>query len=263
MNLKTLVTAAKDYGKEITSSRASWTDFTKQVAKSFGNRTLLDYTTMFNNMDAFLVRSNSWTIGGAVFNGIMSTEHLIQVNPTHYPVQTGSVMTDHSILQPAELTIEILVSDAQSNTANWGSVRTGNKFVDRLIDGYGKVQKFKNLQTMFSQPGQVASAGERGVSAWALLKSMAEARIPVDIVTRLGTYHNMLIQSVNAPDELSTLYGLRVSIHCVQIQVSNVAEVAVSARKQVSQSTNGGVQPVDTGSDANKKSVLKAIDDSL
>lgn len=116
---------------------------------------------------------------------------------------------------------------------------------------------------MFSQPGQVASAGERGVSAWALLKSMAEARIPVDIVTRLGTYHNMLIQSVNAPDELSTLYGLRVSIHCVQIQVSNVAEVAVSARKQVSQSTNGGVQPVDTGSDANKKSVLKAIDDSL
>lgn len=263
MNLKPLITSVKDYGKEITSSRASWTDFTKQVAKTFGNRTLLDYTTMFNNMDTFLLRSNSWTIGGAVFNGIMSTGHMIEVNPTHYPVQSGATMTDHAVLQPAELDIDILVSDAQNNTASWGSVRTGNKFVDRLIDGYGKVQKYKNLQTMFSEPGQVATTGERGASAWALLKSMAEARIPVDIVTRLGTYHNMLIQSVHTQDELSTLYGLRVNIHCLQVQVANVAEVAVSARKQVSQSTNGGVQPVATDSSANTKSILKSIDDSL
>ena len=116
---------------------------------------------------------------------------------------------------------------------------------------------------MISEPGQVATLGERGVSAWVLLKSMAEARIPIDIVTRLGTYHNMLIQSVHTQDELSTLYGLSVSIHCIQVQVANVAEVTVSARNQVSQSTNGGVQPVDTESSANNKSILKSIDDSL
>ena len=263
MNLKPLVTSVRDYGKEITSSRASWTDFTKQVAKTIGNRTLLDYTTMFNNVDTFLLRSNSWTIGGAVFNGIMSTGHMIEVNPTHYPVQSGSIMTDHAVLQPAELDIDILVSDAQNNTASWGSVRTGNKLVDRLLGGYGMVQKYKNLQTMFSEPGQVATSGERGVSAWVLLKSMAEARIPVDVVTRLGTYHNMLIQSVHTQDELSTLYGLRVSIHCIQVQVANVAEIAVSARKQVSQTTYGGVQPVATESPANNKSILKSVDDSL
>lgn len=255
-----LITSIKNYGKEITSSRASWTDFTKDVAKVFNNQTLLDYTTAFNNFEDYILYTPKWTIGGAAFSGIMRTNHSLSVEATHYPVQSGSVMTDHAILFPAELDIEVMVSDAEVYAR---SIKTGNRLFDTVLDVYNKATSIIPITNFFAPPGQPALTGDRGISAWTLFANMIIARVPVDIVTRLGTYHNMLLVHAETPDDRQTLHGLNCTLHFEQIDVAQVAEVQVSARSQTTGSSNSGAQPVDTDSPANNQSILSAINDSI
>lgn len=243
-----LISCVKNYGKEITSSRASWLNFGSIVAKVSGNTSLLDYTSMAANLSDYILYTPRWTIGGAAFSGIMRTNHLLQVQATHYPVQSGSVMTDHAILLPPELDIDVMVSDAEVYPR---TVKTGNRFIDTALDLYGKFKGIKKVSDLFTPPGQIAISGERGISAWGLFRAMIASRVPVDVVTRLGVYHNMLLISAEAPDDVTTLYGLNCTLHFVQIDVAQVAEVQTSARKQTTGSTASGAQPVDASASQN------------
>lgn len=92
---------------------------------------------------------------------------------------------------------------------------------------------------------------------------MISARTPVDVVTRLGTYHNMLLVHAEAPDDVSSLHGLNCTLHFEQIDVAQVAEVQVSARSQTTNSSNSGAQAVDTDSPANNESILHAANEAI
>lgn len=263
--LDSLKSSVTDYAKEITSSKAKWLDFTKDVAKVTGSRKLLDYTTGFRNVESLIMRTPTWTIGGAAFEGIIKTDHSQEVQPTHYPVQNGAIMTDHAIVLPAELDIQIMVSDSYSKLS-WKDIKTGQKFVDTVLKNYDLIQKVKNIEsitTLFAPKGQVAQSGERGVAAYALLKAMEIARIPIEVVTRLQTYKSMLITNVSAPDDVNTLYGLSVNIHLTEVHVAQVGQVVESARAHVTQSTQSGAQPVTEVSEANNKTLLKAGVDAI
>lgn len=255
-----LITSITNYGKEITSSRASWTNFTKVVALAAGSTSLLDYTAPADNLSDFILYTPRWSIAGAAFSGIMRTNHLLQVQATHYPVQSGAVMTDHAIRLPAELDIDVLVSDAEVYPH---TIKTGNRFIDGALDLYGRLKSLSQITNFCAPPGQIAISGERGVSAWNLFQSMISARVPVDVVTRLGIYHNMLLVSAEAPDDVNTLHGLNCTLHFEQIDVAQVAEVQVSARSQTTGTTASGAQPVDTSSPANNGSILSGIQDAM
>lgn len=270
MNFGALKTSIMDYGKEITSSSAKWLDFTKQVGQLTGNHKLLDYTTSFRNMDNFIMRTPKWTIGGAIFSGIMRTSHIKEVTPTTYPVQNGAIMTDHAILMPTELDIQIMVSDAEHENT-WQDVRTGSKSLDfglKMYDKYRKIKSFEgigssflgSLSQSFSPPGQVAYSGERGKSAWGVLSAMRDARVPIEVVTRLQTYKNMLITSINTDDDVTTLHGLSVTVHLREIHVANVADVATSARQHTTDSTAGGAVPVEASEQSNKTLLKQGVD---
>lgn len=255
-----LISCIKNYGKEIASSRASWTNFAKIVTTVTRSTSLLDYTALGSNLSDFILYTPRWTIGGAAFSGIMRTNHLLQVQATHYPVQSGSIMTDHAILIPAELDIDVKVSDAEVYPR---TIKTGNRFIDTAMDLYSRFKGIKKISDLFTPQGQIAISGERGVSAWNLFRGMIVGRVPVDVVTRLGVYHNMLLISAEAPDDVTTLHGLNCTLHFEQIDVAQVAEVQTSARKQTTGNTASGAQPVDTSSAANTGSVAHGIKEAL
>lgn len=240
----------RDYVVGATQSRPAWLNFTKDIAKWTGHTKLLDLTTSYLNLEKFVFMANNWTIGGVAFDGIMKTDHTQEIKLTQYPVQTGAVMTDHAVVLPAVLDIEICVSDANPNNAL--TVKSGNGFIDAAADFVVK---------RFLTNGNVISGTDRAVSAWALLKIMAATRAPITVVTRLGTYQNMVITKLNAPDDVQTLYALRASIHLEEVQVASVSEVAVSARKQATDRTNGGAKPVSSA--GNNKTALKASMDAI
>ena len=54
---------------------------------------------------------NSPSYGRFLFDFVFSAEHKMNLKPTEHPVQSGSSITDHSIMQPDEVILEIGMSD--------------------------------------------------------------------------------------------------------------------------------------------------------
>lgn len=55
---------------------------------------------------------DSPSFGRFVFDAVFSTEHNLSITATQHPVQTGSSVSDHAFTNPAEVSIEIGMSDA-------------------------------------------------------------------------------------------------------------------------------------------------------
>lgn len=142
-----------------------------------------------------MVKTN---IGGYFFDAVFSvdTEHSLTV--TQHPVQTGANISDHAFVNPIRMTMQIGVSDAMAY---------------RVGANYG------------------GDGGTKSVQAYRLLCKLQELRIPMQVVTRLNTYPNMLIESIDVSDDVSTLCALKATINLVQVLVVNVGTEKVSARK--------------------------------
>lgn len=253
MNLLTPIRDFGDIAKGALKSRPGWLNFTKKVAQMTGHHRLLDYTSSFNNLEKFVFYSNNWTIGGIAFDGIMKTEHTSTLKATHYPVQTGVNLTDHAIIDPSTLDIEIMISDAHVKNSLSG-VHVSNWLADKAL-GY-LVKRFLSTESTLS-------SGNRSESAWTTLKAMQLSRCPITVITRLGTYENMIIEKLTSADDVTTLYGLKANIHLVQIQVAEVSEVQVSARSKITDKSDGGAKAVNTTPSHKTQSLAAAIKKAL
>jgi hypothetical protein len=79
-----------------------------------------------------------------------------------------------------------------------------------------------------------------------VLKELQFQRIPVQVLTRLGLYKNMMIEALSVPDDSKTLYGLRASVSFKEILVAETKTVRISAKQQITDSTNrGNPEPVE------------------
>lgn len=141
-----------------------------------------------------MVKTN---LGGYFFDAVFSvdTEHSLTV--TQHPVQTGANISDHAFVNPIRMTMQVGVSDAMAYRAG---------------ADYGSDGKTKSVQ------------------AYRLLCKLQELRTPMQVVTRLNTYQNMLIESIDVSDDVSTLCALKATVNLVQVMVVNVGTEKVSAR---------------------------------
>lgn len=118
-----------------------------------------------------------------VFDSVMKIEHISPVVLTQNPVLTGANVNDHAYVLPAQVIVEIGMSDAMQS------------FSPTLwIDG-----------------------PSRSVNAYQTLVAIRSALQPVQLSTRLNDYDNMLIANIRAEDDASTTYGLRAIITFEQV----------------------------------------------
>lgn len=166
-----------------------------------------------------MVKTN---LGGYFFDAVFSvdTEHSLTV--TQHPVQTGANISDHAFVNPIRMTMQVGVSDAMAYRAG---------------ADYGGDGKTKSVQ------------------AYRLLCKLQELRTPMQVVTRLNTYQNMLIESIDVSDDASTLCALKATVNLVQVLVVNVGTEKVSARKWTTGAQNKSqeVQPKGDNSTALRK----------
>jgi hypothetical protein len=150
-------------------------------------------------------------VAGYFFDAFLRVDHTSKLNITQHPIETGANVSDHAFLEPAELVMEIGMSNSAKSIVN----------------------------------GQFDSSRSRSVTAFALLKELQAQRIPLQIHTRLCNYKNMLIESIVAPDDYKTQYSLKATVTFREIMIASTKTVKISARAQVTGSTNkGNVQPV-------------------
>lgn len=145
-----------------------------------------------------------------IFDAIFSTQHDTSLNITEHPIQTGADITDHAYEESARLTFDIGMSDV--------------------------------MQSFIS--GQFADNNSRSVSAYKKLRELQKQRLPITVVTRLGTYNNMMVETISTTDDNKTTYGLRATVTLKEIFVVNVTTVKISERPHKSSEVNEGDQKV-------------------
>lgn len=145
-------------------------------------------------------------IGGWFFDAILRSTHTSRLEITQHPVQVGAALTDHAFLQPKELSMEIGMSDTATSLV----------------------------------PGQFTGGWSRSVQAFKVLQELQALRVPLQVHSRLGLYQNMLIEEISAPDDYTTLLGLRCTVLLREIMVGQVRTVKISEKPAVTDSANRG-----------------------
>lgn len=157
-----------------------------------------------------------------VFDAVFRAEHTRELRRTEHPIQSsaGSALasiTDHAILLPARVVLDIGMSDA--------------------MDSY--------------LPGQWNDKVSKSVSAFQTLVALQAARTLLTLTTRLDTYPNMVIESILPCDTEKTRHGLRATVVLSQVFLADATAArstisygepgAVSDRPQSTQATPSGV----------------------
>lgn len=266
--------------------KPDWMKIGAEVGKLTGHYEIADFLSGYKNMEQFLFSTPQWPIGGMHFDGIMRSEHISRIRPTNYPVQTGVTMTDHAIIEPAEITIEIMMTDTTAESymnlppAIGGVLQKAASIpilggmiqdavmpvvdtflqsapiVKKIYDWYSNFRGLPKMPDILTQPGE-----NRSIAAWKSLRAMQLSRVPITVETRLQTYNNMLIEELSAPDDVNTLHALRCTVRLREIIFASVAETAVSTRASASAAeSSSGQVPVQTGDDVNKTAARAILD---
>lgn len=266
--------------------KPDWMKIGAEVGKLTGHYEIADFLSGYKNMEQFLFSTPQWPIGGMHFDGIMRSEHISRIRPTNYPVQTGVTMTDHAIIEPAEITIEIMMTDTTAESymnlppAIGGVLQKAASIpilggmiqdavmpvvdtflqsapiVKKIYDWYSNFRGLPKMPDILTQPGE-----NRSIAAWKSLRAMQLSRVPITVETRLQTYNNMLIEELSAPDDVNTLHALRCTVRLREIIFASVAETAVSVRASASaEESSSGQVPVQTGDDVNKTAARAILD---
>lgn len=141
-----------------------------------------------------------------VFDAVTRVTHQLRTRLTEHPVQSGASISDHAFILPAVVSLEIVMSDA--------------------VDAYS--------------PGVFTSNASKSISASEMLDALQQGRQPLTLTTRLATYPNMLIESIDKPDTRETTYGLKATVVLKQIFTGTVTAQAVSSRPQTTDETSIG-----------------------
>lgn len=145
-------------------------------------------------------------IGGYFFDGFIKVDHSIELQTTSNPVETGASIVDHAYVKPAELTMEVMMSDVHQSLV----------------------------------PEQFTGASFRSVNAWQVLRKLQSDRIPMSVLTRLGLYTNMLITKLAASDTAETFRALSAEVTLKEIPVARVKTVKISSADQTTVNTEMG-----------------------
>lgn len=144
------------------------------------------------------------------FDAVFKTEHDTNLTITESPVQTGASISDHAYMEPKEVTFDVGMSDVMANVTGQGfDAKDGNT---------------------------------RSITAYLFLRQLQEQRTPCRLVTRLGNYTNMLVETITTSDDNTTALGLKATVTMKEILVVAVETVKISARPQASTTTNNGDQ---------------------
>jgi hypothetical protein len=143
-----------------------------------------------------------------VFDAVIRTEHQQRITKTEHPVQTGANVADHAIIEAARVVLEIGMSDAMDSFTT----------------------------------GQWTGSHAKSVNAYQTLLSLAKARQPLTVTTRLNVYTNMVLTGISVPDTVETRFALKASVTFEELFTGTITSQQVSSRPDLTGSTNLGTK---------------------
>ena len=173
------------------------------------------------NIQGFLFKTPKWGINGVYFDGILKTEHKSSVKLTQFPIQSGCMGTDHAVVEPASLSIDIMMSDA-NNIRNLNKTELLNTVI-QYLKSLVKNSNYVEINSDLNGDG-------RSINAWTILRGMQLSRTPITVETRLHDYKNMIIEELSVPDDYKTYTALKCSVRLREIITVGVSDYTTSKR---------------------------------
>lgn len=155
-----------------------------------------------------------------VFDAVLKLHHSQRVTKTRHPVQTGGDISTHAFLEPAQVSMEIGMSDAMDSYATTATMNQPPFFIQQFGGG---------------------ATGGKSVAAYVTLRSLQAARTPVNLTTRLWSYTNMIITAIEPDEDSRTITGLRMRVEFEQIFIANIGNTTTSARPDATDSNAQGL----------------------
>lgn len=147
--------------------------------------------------------------------------HAVSSDVTDHPVETGVNISDHVRPRPKTFTIEGIISNTPI-----GIFAAADAFV-----------------------GGLGGAG-RGEDAYELLLQYWEQGRPLDLLTSLRDYSNLVITNMSVTRNAQTTNGLHITIGLKQISTSRIQETSEFSRQEPADQSRA--QPADLGQKAKR-----------
>lgn len=197
-----------------------------------------------------LMRSQYWTVGGLVFDGVLQCEHTSESKPTDYLVQGGAIMSDHMINQPVTVSMSIIMSDITPEaleSINFAESETTIAEVRKQLEGSTNIQNWMTFSNPLSSENNNSSS--RSINMFKILKGIQLANYPLEITTRLYNYKNMVITGLSATENAESFNGLVCNIQFREIMVAGVSERVICKRvlDETKQMQGGNLQASQVG----------------
>lgn len=198
------------------------------------------------------------------FDAVLQENHSIEAGPTVFPLEDGQTVADHIILAPTELTLSGLITDSPLNDRD-ALFREGVVSAASAVLGpVGVVGQSAAVATARAQWGTTSPS----FAAYEVLRTLTEGfpnpnsktpaapPTPFDVRTRLRTYTNMVIKSLQVPRDATTGNALLFNIQlahmnlvrpqALTLALSKIPDVA-SIRERLDQEDNYLVEQYDAG----------------
>lgn len=152
----------------------------------------------------YLEEDDSGAITHYFFDAVLSTTHITRREITSHPVQYRASLTDHSYQLPAEVSLDIGMSDAMDTWYYTSPSGIANEF------DYG-------------------TGNGKSVKAYQKFVSLQMKGTPFNLYTKLKTYSNMVIASITATDDYKTNQALRCRIELREIFIGELGKSSKDA----------------------------------
>jgi hypothetical protein len=167
-----------------------------------------------------------------VFDAVIRNTHSQQLRKTIHPVQTGASVSPHAYLMPPEIELEIGMSDAMQQYAE------GTTNFAALTQAIG-LSSGQQQQQITPWTG---SSQSKSVNAYQQLLTLQRARTLLNLVTRIRSYQNMLITSIDVVEDATTKTSLMARVRMEMILTASVSTVPVTEAIHDTQTTSMGIQ---------------------
>ena len=172
------------------------------------------------------------SIGGIELDAVLNESHSNRVRLTKNPIELGSDITDHAVVEPDILTIVAQVSDTPLGTAAFGQI------VD-LITGLFGTSTSDNLT--------------RSSAAYKAMSQLMKLKEPIEVQTKLKLYQNMVITSLSVAQDKDTS---RVALMNITLEEAIITESQVIP---LSSDQLGDGSPTEQGTSPEKRGRLEPV----
>jgi hypothetical protein len=160
------------------------------------------------------------------FDASLAETHKREASPTEFEVENGQTISDHVVIKPFNLKLQVVVSDTPLGGFFAAAAAVTTSVALRATPNPALI---KNSALALAALPLLPQLNRPSATAYDVLLGLQADRLPVDVSTSLRLYRNLWIKSISIPRDPKTGAGWIADIELVQLLLVNPLSMAVTA----------------------------------